>query len=190
MRNPDEIVENTPQGKRIRIIRLADGLEVHIASPKNLFTLIFLPIWSVLWTAGGIAAFWSLQSCKPQELLFILVWLCFWLVAEVFVAYAFLWMALGEERIFVGQGIFKMSKFVLRPVWEKSFPVADITNIRASGYFGSPFSRNASLAHWGLAGGNAAFEAQGTTHRFGIGLEEQDAIALVNVLRQKILGRI
>jgi hypothetical protein len=175
-------------GKRIRVVKLPDGLETRINSPKNTFLLIFLPIWLVLWTAGGIVALWSLIGGRSGNEAFIAIWLCFWLLAELCAVYTVLWQILGQERITIRQGHLEMSKVIFRPLWVKSVLVAQIKDLRAAGQFDTVFSHSASLRYYGLAGGNVAFEAEGTTYRFGIGLDERDSTALAEVCRQGISG--
>jgi hypothetical protein len=55
------------------------------------------------------------------------------------------------------------------------YPLHETTNVRAAGWFGSPMSFADSLRPWGLTGGTVAFEHNGKTVRFGIGLPENEA---------------
>jgi hypothetical protein len=88
--------------------------------------------------------------------------------------------------ITIRQRRLEMSKVILRPLWVKSEPIAQIKNIRATGQFDTVFSQRAALRYSGLVGGNVAFQAEGTTYGFGIGLDERDSMAIAEVCRQEI----
>jgi hypothetical protein len=70
-------------GKRIRI----DGSEIRISSPKNIFMLLFMPIWLCGWTIGGFTTISQVISMPANEAWFLLFWLCGWVFGEIFVLY-------------------------------------------------------------------------------------------------------
>jgi hypothetical protein len=117
-------------GKRVNI----SGSEIRISSPKNVFMLIFLPIWLTGWTIGGIIAIGVLVTGGVKEAWFLLFWLCGWAVGESFALYALLWGAFGHEVITVKNGIISIKRSVLGYGPSKHYYIDKLSNLRASGF--------------------------------------------------------
>ena len=165
---------------RIRI----DGAAIYVASYKKAFLLFFLPIWLIGWTIGGIAVFSSVISGKANEaIFFMLLWLCLWLLGELFALYAFLWNAFGFEIISVQSGILTIKKSIFGYGPIKQYHTSNISNLRASGFFGSMMSWTGNMAYWGLTGGTVAFDYKNKTYHFGISLQEKEAKQVVENMK-------
>jgi hypothetical protein len=145
---------------------------VHIRALRNWGILLFIPLWLSGWTYGGIVAISSLIS-HPES--FLAFWLVGWLFGEVFAALAWLWAAFGKEVVLIQQGTLTISKRIGGVQLARRYPLHEVRNIRASGWYGSPTSFSESLRPWGLSGGTVAFDHQGKPVRFGIGLSEEEA---------------
>lgn len=78
-------VEQTPQGELIRI-----------KASRQVFVMLFLPFWLVLWTLGGGAAIYALLT---QFQVFLLFWLCGWAAGWIAAAGTLLWMFAGSETV-------------------------------------------------------------------------------------------
>ena len=117
---------------------------------------------------------------EPQ--LFLAVWLVGWLAGELFAALAWSWMAFGEEVISVPPGNLAIARRIGPWGITRHYPLNECTALRAAGWFGTPGSVSDSLRPWGLSGGTVAFDYQGRTVRFGIGLDEAEAHAVAEEL--------
>jgi hypothetical protein len=168
-------------GKRIRI----NGSEIRISSPKNIFMLLFMPVWLCGWTIGGFAAISQVISMPGKEAWFLILWLCGWIFGEVFVLYAFLWGAFGYESVKIDQGIMSVRRSIFGYGLLKDYPLSGASNLRASGLFGSPMSWRFGMTYWGISGGSVAFEYAGKTRRFGINLNEDEANQLVVAMKKR-----
>jgi hypothetical protein len=168
-------------GKRISI----SASEIRIASPKNIFILLFLPIWLIGWSIGGATAIRIVISGQSKETWFLLIWLCGWLAGELFVLYAFLWGVFGHEVITTEQGIMiiKRSIFGYGPL--KKYEIVKMSKLRAAGFFITTMNWDYNIAYWGLSGGTVAFDYDGKTKRFGINLNEDDANQLVAIMKSR-----
>ncbi len=163
------------------------GSEIRIASPKNIFLLIFLPIWLSGWTVGGVVAIKQVISGgAKEELLFMLIWLCFWLVGELLVLYVFLWGAFGREIISIQRGILKIKRSIFGYGPSKDYQTTKVSNLRASGLFPSMMSWSFNMSYWGVSGGTIAFDYDGKAQRFGIHVSEDDANQLVSHLKDRL----
>jgi len=174
-------------GERIKTSKDLDGITVHIKTKKNWFMLFFLPVWLTGWTLGGIVAITSVVT-RPD--LFLVVWLCGWAVGEAWAICSFLWNAFGEEKISIQGGLFTHKREVFGRGLARVFPLHELINLRASGFFGDSSSGN-PMAPWGLAGGTVAVDTRyGDTYKFGIHLEEKDAVALAKTLEPYVRRNI
>ena len=88
-----------PVGKeRFTVDLTSHGELIRIKAPRQVFVMLFLPFWLVLWTAGGCAAIYALfTQFEP----FILIWLCGWAAGWIAAAGTLLWMFTGSETLAV-----------------------------------------------------------------------------------------
>jgi hypothetical protein len=76
-------------------VETVDGREqIVVGAQRNLFLMLFLPVWLCGWTFGGVAALYTLSQGFQ---LFLLVWLCGWALGEAFVIATLGWMLTGKE---------------------------------------------------------------------------------------------
>lgn len=124
---------------------------------------------------------------EPQA--FLALWLVGWLVAEVFVAVAWSWLAFGEEVVTIASGTLTIARKVGRWQIARHFSLQECSNLRASGWFGPTVSFAESLRPWGLTGGTVAIDCNSEPVRFGIALDEGEAHAVANELQPFVAGR-
>ena len=79
------IVEQTQRGELIRIKAF-----------RQVFVMLFLPFWLVLWTLGGCTAIYELFT---QFQVFLLFWLFGWATGWLAAAGTLLWMFAGSETV-------------------------------------------------------------------------------------------
>ncbi len=170
-------------GKRITLHALDDGVGIIIKAPRRTILVILLILWGLLWlVAGALAIVNMFTTGGLGSQLFAVVWFFFWLTTLVLASAQITWQVVGKEVIFVRGQTLNMRKTVHYVVSDKSFPMTDITNLRATGEFLEPFSARSTWSLWGVSGGSVAFDTPEGTERFGIGLNEADAQALVSAL--------
>ena len=78
-------VERTPDGERIRI-----------KARRQIFAMLFLPVWLTGWTFAGAAVIWQLAT-RFQP--FLVLWLCGWAVGWFAVSATLIWMFTGSETL-------------------------------------------------------------------------------------------
>jgi hypothetical protein len=170
-------------GKRIELSKQLGGITARIKTRKNIFLLIFLPIWLTGWTFGGIAAITAVLI-GTNETGFLIFWLCGWFIGETFAISAWLWNACGQEVVSINRGLFEYKRELFgQSITKKSIPIKELSNLRAAGVYGSMWSFGHSMSQWGFGGGVVAVDQGWETYRFGIGLEEKEAMALVAELK-------
>jgi hypothetical protein len=170
-------------GNRIEIVKELDDVIVHIKPRKHIFLLLFLPVWLTGWTFGGIAAMAAVARGESQGG-FLILWLCGWLVGEIFASIAWLWNAFGREVVILSKGFFTYKRELFgTALTAKTVSIQKLSNLRATGFFSSMWSMSYSMAQWGFTGGTIAVDEGWDTYRFGNGLEEKEAVALVEAVK-------
>ena len=162
--------------------RTAEGLGIDIPAVRNYFTLIFLGIWLVGWTIGGIFAlsqlFFSTEVLFTQ--LFLLVWLAGWAVGWMLVASAILWQLMGREVIFVTSGALVLETRLIVRIRRRIFPVKQISDLRHIEYI-PPNTRKAAIG-----APTISFNYRGKTIRVGRGLDKADAQEVIDILKKNL----
>ena len=171
---------------RTRIQRLPQisGMELHILAKRDWGSLIFMPVWLAFWTFGGILAVKVLLHPGPSTpRAFFSLWLTFWLLAEVWVIYWWLWTAFGKEIVTIREGALNIKRDILGYGRTRSFSIGSIANLRPSGFFPSNSYWENYLVQLKLAGGTVGFDVQGQIKKFGIQLTEPEAQEVVRELK-------
>jgi hypothetical protein len=150
---------------RFRVEQGLGGEQIRIKPRGGVFPFLFLPVWLVGWTAGGIAAIGEfLRNQQP----FLAVWLCGWAVGWIFVAFTLAWMAFGTEWIGVSGGDLELGYSLFGFSRSRLYHGREISHLSASegpmhfGRFGLsvPWVR----ARWGAVkfsyGGRTVYAAQ------------------------------
>jgi hypothetical protein len=82
------------QSPRFVVETIGGHEQIVVGAQRNLFLMLFLPVWLCGWTFGGVMALNTLlKSFQP----FLLIWLCGWAVGEAFVIATLCWMFFGKE---------------------------------------------------------------------------------------------
>ncbi len=170
-------------GKARFQIDLDDGQTIRIRAVRQVFPLLFLPVWLAGWTVGGVVAIHQLLTeFEP----FLAIWLCAWALGWVFAAGTLVWMIGGVETLRVVQGDLETA-MVCGP-WSrrKLYQGAVIRDLKPSHQdpmlarfqFSGPFAMKAS--------GAIQFSYGARSVRVGQGLDETEAQLLVEHLRKRL----
>ncbi len=132
------------------------------------------------------------------EILFIgVVWFPFWTLAGIIVYRAWRWQLGGREVMVIHEGVLELRREWDRNRRAQTFDLWRVRNLRYAPELITQvpsMSINKSLRQlqvmFGAEGGSIAFDHDGRTHRFGIGLSETEARRLIATIRErfKILG--
>ena len=169
---------------RIQQLQTASGTELHILAKREWGALIFIPLWLAFWTFGGIMAMkWVIHPGSSTPRAFICLWLAGWLFGEVWATYSWFWTAFGKEIVTIREGALSIKRDILGYGRARSFPVGNVSNLRASGWFPSNSYWANYLVQLKLAGGTVGFDFHGQVKKFGIQLTEPEAQEVVRVLK-------
>jgi hypothetical protein len=89
-----------PSTAGLRIQETGD-LTVSFRRRRSWGTIVFLSVWLLLWTGGGLSAISGLSRATAGEEAFLLVWLCGWTLGECAAIAIVAWQLRGRESLTV-----------------------------------------------------------------------------------------
>jgi hypothetical protein len=171
-------------GKERFVIDRSGTVEtIRIKARRQVFALLFLPVWLMGWTVGGVAA---INQVVHEFNLFVCVWLCGWAVGWVFAAGTFVWMLIGAETVrVVGKDLevgVEIGPWMRRKLYQgaqikdlRAAPANSLSNFQMSG----PFMRQ-------MQGGAVQFTYGARTVRLAAGLDEAEGRLIVERLKKSL----
>ncbi len=165
--------------------RFVDGYEqIEIPARRNWFVIPFLMFWLCMWTVGGIMAFTSLLS---DFSLFLIFWLCGWAIGWIFAAATISWQLTGKELVRTVGHDLEVGYQMLGFKRMKLYRGADVRklSVDAAGNLMRHFQISIPFYH-GANFGTLKFDYGAKTFRFGSGVEEAEARAIIAKLAPKI----
>ena len=131
---------------------------------------------------------WVIHPGPSTPRAFITLWLAGWLLGEVWAVYSWLWSGFGKEIVTIREGALSIRRDILGYGRTRSFPIGNVSNLRASGFFPSDSYWSNYLVQLKLAGGTVGFDVQGQVKKFGIQLTEPEAQEVVRELKPYLPG--
>jgi hypothetical protein len=184
-------------GARHRI-EMIDGTEwITVDAACNWFVLLFLSVWLIGWTFGGITAMTQMVGAEGGPRLFLLVWLVLWAFGWIMAASTLAWQIGGKTRIGVMAGITgaALVYHLSMPLFAraKHYDVIQVRRLRTAdsplaSLFGgigrSPFPP--FLPGTGINGGTIAFDYGARTVRLLPEIDEAEAGMVVEWLARRL----
>lgn len=93
------------RGLRLSVRETSDGLGIHIPPARNLLAVSFMSLWLVGWAAGehfALSEMFGNGVSIPG--LFLLVWLVPWTIGGIAVLWVIIWQLFGVERLYFTAG--------------------------------------------------------------------------------------
>lgn len=162
------------------------GVAVACPAQRELFALLFLPVWVAFWTYGGISALRELLGPEEKDRAFLVVWLAGWLVGELFAIAAVAWQLAGREEITVDAGRLTHRVSAAGLGRTREYDMAQVRNLRTAPVVSTSRGRGKPMLPMiGSGHGRIAFDYGATTCRVGIALEEAEAEMVVAELSKR-----
>jgi hypothetical protein len=115
----------------------------------------------------------------------MVAWFVVWTVAGVLAVYAWLWQVMGKEIVTVRDGILTLRRDIGGFGLNKVYDLDQVRELRAEPAVFDPMDLSMALQLWGIGGGAIAFDYEGKTRRFGIGLDETEAKQAVAAIKKR-----
>lgn len=174
-----------PGNDRVIIEHAADTLRITIHAARPPAVMIFLVLWLCFWPLGEITAIRDLLGGKPDDGLFnTTIFLIFWTLGGVAVAYMLLWRMTGKEIIELTPRTLHYRKQMTGFGRSREYAAAHLHNFRPV----TPvYEYDAEGGRTnGLENGAISFDYGRSTHRFGLALDEADARRVI----AELCGRV
>ena len=178
-----KIIQNTNQST---INDYPEGVEVIIHSRKSNFLNFFLACWLVAWTAGEVIIVKKLFSYGDQYPdAFLVVWFCGWALGGMFAVFIGLWNNKGREIVRISADSLKHVREYVLFSRSREYKMQHVKNLRIFELQPSITSMSGGMEFWGLSGGTIAFDYGKITQKFGIGLNEAEAVHIVRAIQSR-----
>ncbi|MCP9462762.1 MAG: hypothetical protein NNA24_12040 [Nitrospira sp.] len=176
-----------PPGSRVSITETPVSLRVVIPYSRSWFVIGFLGFWLCAWAVAEILIpLRFLEGEVPSgEWSLMVGWFVVWTVAGVLALYAWLWQVMGKEIVTVQSGSLTLRRDVGGFGFDKVYGLDQVHELRAEPALFDPMDLSMALQLWGIGGGAIAFDYEGKTRRFGIGLDETEAKQAVTAIKKR-----
>jgi hypothetical protein len=173
-----------PARRRSTQNSIPGGISIVIPPRRRLLLTLFLCAWLVGWAIGEVAAARELLLGRAPP--FLIVWLAAWTAGGSLVIAIVAWGLGGHEIVSIGAtGLtVRREAFGIGRTWE--YDPAQIRHMRVAPAPFDPFDLRSSFRLWGIGGGTIAFDYGARTYRLGAGVDEAEAAAIVEALRERL----
>lgn len=171
-------------GKQISVKRNEDELSIVILAMSEKLKNRLLLVWLTLWTLGGLIVFSQYFTITdPNTKIAVIVWIGFWLYFEYKITIAYLWRRNGKEviklrnnKLFYKRDVAGRGKF-------KTYQLDYIKNLRITETKENSFMESLNNSYWVIAGEKLIFDYYGKEIKFGVQLQDEDAKALIKLIK-------
>ena len=181
------MAKTQPSTSRVIITDTPDGLRIAIPGSRSWFVIGFLGLWICAWgVAEVMVPLQFLQGDIPSDAQsLLLAWFAVWTVGGVLAIYAFLWQAIGKEMAAAQGQVLITRRDIGGFGFNKAYDLSRIQDFRVGQSGFNPLDISAALQLWGIGGGMIAFDYEAKTHRFGVGLDENEAKQVVESIKKR-----
>ena len=187
MRSPEALTYQPIANPRFTV-ELTDGggEQIRIKARRQIFAMLFLPLWLAGWTVGGMAALWQLtRHFEP----FLVIWLLFWATAWVAAASVLVWMFAGSETLRVVGRDLEVAQHAFG--WSRRwlYEGSRISNLREAGQPGWPYRYQMQVPFF-MQGRTGAikFDYGPRTVFAAAGLDDAEGRMIIEQLRKRLPG--
>ena len=162
----------------------ARGDVIRIKAPRQIFVMLFLPIWLTGWTIGGVAAVYELIA---HFQVFLLVWLCGWAFGWGAASGTLVWMLTGSETIGGDGGDIEIGHHVLGFSKRWLYQASQIKNLAIAASPAWPFQFRLQVPFVRTPrNGSVKFDYGPRTIYFAPGLDDGEARIIVDKLARRL----
>jgi len=150
-------IEPVP-GMRTKVSDGPEGLSFIVPAPRQIFAMLFLPLWLTGWVFGEAFALRTLVTEKGPAQAFLVIWLTGWTIGGAFAIFAWFWMLSGRERILLKPGALAHRYELFNLSVGREYDLAQVRNLRVSPQPLLTGNGRYMFRTLGLSGGVVAFD--------------------------------
>ena len=174
-------------GNQISIKRSENELSIVISAFKDVAKNRLLFVWLMLWSICGIIVFTQyFSTINPDIKTVIIVWMGFWGYFEFKILKAYRWRQSGNEMIKIKNGKLSYKFNIAGKGKLTEFDCESIKNLRIIDKSDNAFLENINNSYWTIANEKLAFDYFGSEFKFAFQLQNEDAKALLKIIKNKI----
>jgi hypothetical protein len=160
------------------------GEQVRVRARRQVFPMMFLPVWLAGWTFGGAMA---ISQFISQFQPFLAIWLCFWAVGWVVVAGALAWMFTGSETLRVVGSDLEIAQHAMGLSRRWLYEGTQIRNLRVANQPSWPYRFQLQMPFLNIARtGSVKFDYGPRTIYAAPGLDDAEGQMIVERLRNRL----
>ena len=165
--------------RRSTLEQAEDGMRYTLPPRRQTSSMVFIPVWLVLWAIGFGTAIRSLLDDPLQP--FLIFWLLIWTAAGVAAFYGWLSQAVGSELVTLSPGTLKIKRSVFGIEPTREYDATQIRNLRVELTVPTWYRPK---RNWGAFDeGTIAFDYGAWTIRFGAGVDEAEASMIIGEIK-------
>jgi hypothetical protein len=171
-------------GMRTSIEERPEGLCFIVPARRQIFPLLFLPVWLAGWALGEGFAISGLRAGSGADA-FLLIWLIGWTLGGCWTLFSWLWMLAGQERIVLGPAALTHRYELFGIGRTREYELGNVRRLRVSSNPIKTWASGSRSWYLGLSGGVIAFDYGAKTIRFGASLDEPEGQMIVSRLKER-----
>jgi len=170
-------------GKRIRVVRGGDGIEIRISQRVQRWQEAMLLAWLTGWAfCGGVFIYYLINPAATSDRIFFLISSAVWLFFFVRILKVFLWRLGGEEIIRLVPGKLKIRNAFWNKGRTEEFPFQQIFKLGIITRSPNSFWAFLDDSFWIIGGEKVGFSVSGRRIQLGKQLSARDAELLIRVM--------
>ena len=168
----------------ISVVKKENEISIVISAGEKASSSYLILFWLVCWTFCGAYIIYSLSQIPSRdEKIFVLVFAAFWIYFEVRTFNAFMWKRFGREVIKIKEGKFFIKKDIRKRGKIHAYEIDFIKDLRKRFEDNQSFVNILSSTDWLQLREALAFDCAGKEIKFGYQLNDEDAQALLKLIR-------
>lgn len=173
--------------KKISYVDGADALQVIVRGKIDRWKEALLSAWMLAWIFIGIVVFLEYFYATNKEMKMILViFLIFWSYYFFVVGRVWLFRLGGNELIRVSNGMLSLKRSYFTYGKAKNYSTEFMEDFKVIEFPQKSFTKAYETGWWVLGGEKLGFQYQSRFVKFGMQLNEQEALAVYKLLRNRL----
>ncbi len=181
-----EMAKVDSKKRRSIINQYEQGIEVIISARKSQLVNFVLVLWMIAWAYGEITILGKLLNLGDKSPdAFLVFWIFGWTLGGLFAVFMWLWNDQGREIIRISASELRYSREYVLFSRSRVYQTSLISNLRLNPQTISNIEMEGGMEFWGLAGGTIAFDYDRGIYKFGLGLDEAEAIDIIKAFQSR-----
>jgi len=169
---------------RVIINQYPEGVEVIVSARRSPFVNFFLLAWMIGWSFAEIEITGNLLNYEGETPdAFMVFWACGWTLSGLLAVFIWLWNMKGRKVVRITKHELIRSREYVFFSRSKKYTTELITDLRLTDNSPHALERSGGREFWGLSGGMISFNHGPGIYKFGLGIDESEAIRIIEAIK-------